>query len=86
MRDGGTYIPPTRILASFHQSRLWQLQMCLAEAQRHILDSREMIMDTQRSILTLNGMLRDLSMARLKRDNWLSTHASSPKVFDGNQN
>jgi hypothetical protein len=75
---------PTSV--SFHRSQLSQLQLCLAEAQRHILHSQEMIVDTRRSILTLDGMLRELSMARLERDNWLSTHASSPKVSDGKQN
>jgi len=57
----------TRLLQSFHRSRLSQLHLCLAEAQRHILHSREMIVDTQHSILMLDGMLRELSMTRRER-------------------
>ena len=44
----------------------------LAEVQRHILHSRTMIVDTQHSILMLDGMLRELSTTRQSEMNRFS--------------
>jgi hypothetical protein len=72
-------------VASFHLSHLLQLQLYLAEARRHILHSRKMIVDTQRSILTLDRMLRELSMIRRDREKIGFNPCVTPKVFDERQ-